>query len=63
MSTKSKKIHLGSRNMTDVACLFTHRQKTRVDYKGIRMFFRKAETPHQVKTRVVGGGSLEALPA
>ena len=49
--------------MTDVACLFTHRQKTRVDYKGIRMFFRKAETPHQGKTRVVGGGSLEALPA
>ena len=49
--------------MTDVACLFTHRQKTRVHYKDIRMFFRKAETPHQGKTRFVGGGSLEALPA
>ena len=63
MSTKSKKNHLGSRNMADVSCLVTHRQKTKLHYKDTRMFFRKAETPHQGKTRFVGGGSLEALSA
>ena len=47
--------------MKDVACLFTHRQKTRVDCKDSRMFFRKSKTSHQGKIRFIGDRSLEAL--